>query len=105
MLVATLRLRESPQRRFLSLSVCSGRVGRVREEDNTRDLEDGFGSDEKIRRGRERRGGRVSLVHSGAGVDADVGVGSGGGRRERDWPIVASKERRTSKWNLDQKLS
>lgn len=65
-----------------------------------RDLRGGFGSDDKIRRGRERRGGCVSLACSGMGADADVGVGvdvGAGGRREKDWPIVARKERTTRK--------
>jgi len=92
MLAGTLRLRESLQRRFFALSVCSGRVGRVRE-DGASDLKDGFGMDERMRRGRERRGG-VIFTWPGPGTgadDADVDVGVGVvavRRRERDWPMV-----------------
>lgn len=94
MLAGTLRLRESLQRRFFPLSVCSGRVGRVREEERERDLKDGFGMDERMRRGRERRIGGVLFTCPGPGTgadDADVGVSVGvvaGRRRERGWPMV-----------------
>lgn len=87
-LAGSLCLRENHQRRFFPLSVCSGWVGRVREESG-RDLKDGFGRDEIKRRGRERRGVRVSFERPGAGADASVGIGAGAGRRERDWPMVA----------------